>query len=291
VRFELPPHTATFVPLEKAANIGRRSEMHNRLFSAVLLLVFVSQAHSTTIIFRRDGSNILVAADTRASLTTGDARFGYDVTDRTCKIIPLPNVVFAITGDIDYHKGSVGDLDNWSALDDAKVASKTYGDKSKMVADDWALRSISHYQAFYKIAPQRVADLAKDHSHILELGQFFYWKDGIPQVLVKIIEFNPDQPSPVFSEERVVTITDRELSTNNNTQELIDGKTPIAQKAFVEWEKYAKKLTPGRRVWKHLQFLIEETSKIDKTVSPESNILRIPDRGASKWILTSGCGT
>jgi len=85
-------------------------------------------------------------------------------------------------------------------------------------------------------------------------------------------------------------ITDREFSTNNNTQELIDGKTPAAQKASAEWVKYARKLTPAKRAWKHLQFLIEETSKIDKTVSPESNILKIPERGTSKWILTSGCG-
>ncbi|HEY5214998.1 MAG TPA: hypothetical protein VIJ38_18465, partial [Acidobacteriaceae bacterium] len=168
--------------------------MRYRFFFAVFLLIFVSQAKCTTIVFRRDGSNILVAADTRASLATrnvekGVAGYRYDVTDRTCKIIPLTNVVFAVTGDIDYHKGSLGDLDNWSALDDAKVASKTYGDNLKMVADDWALHSVSHYQAFYKIDPQRLADLVKGHSHILELGQFFYWQDGVPKVLVKIIEF------------------------------------------------------------------------------------------------------
>jgi hypothetical protein len=278
-------------------NVKDRAEryaMHSRFFCAVVLFALVQQAHCTSIIFRRDGSSILVAADTRATLSTGNivggvGRFRYNVTDSTCKIIPLTNVVFAITGDVDYHKGGLGDLDNWSAVDDAKVASKTHGDDLKMVADDWALRSVSHYQAFYQTDPQRVADLVKDHSHILELGQFFYWKDGIPQVLVKIIEFNPDQASPVFSEERVVTITDRELSTNNDTQELIDDKTPTAQKVSVEWAKYAEKLTPGRRVWKHLQFLIKETSKIDKSVSPESNIVRLPTIGTPKWILASGC--
>lgn len=268
--------------------------MLSKFCCAVFLFVFGAQAHCTTIIFRRDGSNILVAADTRGSVATGYViagvpHFRYDINDRNCKIVPLPGTVFAVTGAIDYHKGPVDALDNWDALDDAKAASKKYGYNLNMLADDWALRSVYHYRAFYKVDPQRVADIAKGHSHILELGQFFYWKYGIPKVLVKIIEFDPDQPSPVFSEERVVMITDQELSTNNYTQELIERKTPLAQKASTEWVEHSKKLPPGKLAWKHLQFLIEATSKMDKSVSPESDILRIPERGTPSWISTSGC--
>jgi len=268
--------------------------MQSKFFCAVFLLVFGSQADCTTIIFRRDGSNILVAADTRGSLATGDviagvARFRYDVSDRTCKIVPLKTAVFAVTGAIDYRKGRLDTLDDWNALDDAMVASKNDGNNLNLVANDWALRSVTHYQAFLKADPQRVADIVKDHSHILELGQFFYWQDGTPKVLVKIIEFDPGQASPVFSEERVVTITDKELSTNNNTQELIDGKTFAAKKVSAEWAKYARKLAPVKLPSKHLQFLIEATSKIDKSVSPESDILQIPEKGTPNWISTSGC--
>jgi hypothetical protein len=180
-------------------------------------------------------------------------------------------------------------LDDWNAFDDARETSKTDGGNVNVVADDWALHSVAHYQAFYKADPKRVADIVKGHSHILELGQFFYWQDGVPKVLVKIIELDPNQPSPVFSEERVVTITDRELSTNEHTQELIDAKTAAAKKATVEWKKYARKLSPEKRAWNHLQFLIQETSKVDDTVSSESDILKIPEKGAPNWISTSGC--
>jgi hypothetical protein len=268
--------------------------MQSKFFCAVFLLVFGSQAHCTTIIFRRDGSDILVAADTRGSLATGDviaglAQFQNDVNDRTCKIVPLTNAAFAVTGAIDYHRGKLDDLDDWNSFDDAKVAAKKYGDNLNMVAADWALHSVSHYQAFYIADPQRVADIVKGHSHILELGQFFYWQDGTPKVLVKIIEFDPDQPSPIFSEERVVTITDKELSTNDKTQELIDGKTAAARKVSAEWAKYASKLAPGKSARKHLQFLIEATSKMDKSVSSESDILKIPEKGTPNWISTSGC--
>jgi hypothetical protein len=95
--------------------------MLNKLLCALFLYVFGIQAHCTTIIFRRDGPNIIVAADTRGSLATGDvipgvAQFSYDVNDRVCKIVPLKDAVFAVTGAIDYHKGkldSIGRLERF----------------------------------------------------------------------------------------------------------------------------------------------------------------------------------
>jgi hypothetical protein len=255
------------------------------------------QANCTTIIFRRDHSRILIATDTRGDTATGHViggvgPFSHEINDSKCKIVILGRTGFSVTGAIDYSKDQVhGDiLDNWDALDDAKASFALYGDSAKLVGEEWARRSVDHYSTFYRVAPDRVAAIADSNSHVLEIGLFFSWVGDKPQLIIEVIGFNPPpQLVPVFSSEDIREVDETELATDGNTNELIEGQSERAEASFGRWESEKRKFTSQDLVWRHLQFLIKETSKIDSTVSPESDILEVPLRGKPNWIVAPAC--
>lgn len=270
--------------------------MPRNLCSILILFALGSRAFCTTLIFRLYDSRILVAADTRAETATGNviggvAQLNSDTNDRMCKILLLNHIGFAVTGAIDYRKAkdALDSLENWNALDDAKTASNAHPDNLKVIAEDWARHSVMHYQAFYDVAPQRVAKIAESSSHVFEVGLFFGWQNDAAQLIVEIIQFDPNQSIQVSSSEKTMVITENELSTNNHTQELVEGTSPMAKGSALMWAERSKKLDSDKLAWKHLQFLIEETSTMDKSVSRESDILEIPVKGEPDWIVTSGC--
>ena len=121
------------------------------------LLTIDSQARCTTIVFRRDHSRILVAADRRGTtnFTRGKLHTSHEVSDTFTKILILGKIGFAATGSINYIKDPMvsDSLGDWNSFDDAKAAFSVYGDSDvDRLADAWASLAVAHYSGFYRVA-------------------------------------------------------------------------------------------------------------------------------------------
>jgi hypothetical protein len=211
--------------------------------------------------------------------------------DHYDKILILGSFAFAATGSVDYRRDmtTIDPANGWNLFDDANTAFTLHGNDVTQVADEWASRAVAHYSELYRVHPERVAAAAKANN-VLVFGLFFIWKDGTPQIITRGIIFAPLQLVPVTSGSGVIPIEEKEISTDSVTMDLIDGKTEGAKAAAGRWEAAKKNLKPQESTepelaWRHLQFLIQETSSLDSGVSPESDILEIPVDGKPKWIV------
>lgn len=76
---------------------------------------------------------------------------------------------------------------------------------------------------------------------------------------------------------------------NSVTTELIEDKTPRAKAAAQHWKRESSKYAPSEIPWRHLQFLVEQTSIFDHTVSPNADILEISKSGKVTWLVKNAC--
>lgn len=267
-----------------------RSRKRDRIL--VLLLFCAHPASGTTIVVKFEKTRVLIAADTRAD-TSGPhlAEAKHQIADDRCKVLSLGRTGASMIGLVDYHQAEPSDtIADWNAMSDAKLAYSAIGDDTQKIATEWAQRSVLHYQEFYREVPSRVSALASGNAqHVLDAAIFVSWKNQAPLFIVEVVTLDATRLLPISSAELTPPITDAERSLNSFTQELIDGETDRAKDVAKRWDMETKKFPPSELAWRHLEFLIEETSKIDPTVSPSSDILEIPIDGKPSWITKSAC--
>src|SRR5229473_1035641 len=87
---------------------------------AVLLLLLNGSADATSIVVQIYPDRILLAADTRgAKLDVGTK----SIDETECKIVPLGNAAFALTGNEDYIPNQLNDpVASWDSRSDAREA-------------------------------------------------------------------------------------------------------------------------------------------------------------------------
>jgi hypothetical protein len=247
-------------------------------FISIVLFLVGSQSWGTTIVFRRDHNRILVAADKRIQhvLPSGEQV----VTDDKDKLLVLGRVVFAARGVAGYDGDGISS--GWDNFHDAQNAFALYGSDTTQVADRWASKAIAHYSEWYAMRPDIVTKIAVDASGVLVTGVFFAWKNGIPEAVIRYIKFDSKAADHVFSTSEVKILDETESSLNGVTQNLIEHSYELMKK---RWDAEKRTIKGKQLAWRHLRFLVEETSRIDNGVSHESDVLEIPLKGKPKWIM------
>lgn len=229
---------------------------------------------------------ILVAADTRG----GRSSLGQEgYTDDWCKIHSLGHTVFAIAGMVGHsHVQSGRQLLDWDALLDAKTAYRTSGDNTDALANQWGKLSAAHIAAYARSNPNDASrEFAGLSGSIVYGGFFLNWVFGSPILKVDYVSV---EGGGILSRETTLLRVAFEQSTNSVTQELVKGETQRAKKAAHLWKLSSHAYPPTEISWRHMQFLIEETSRFDHTVSPTSDIMEILDSGKVSWLMNTACG-
>lgn len=261
--------------------------------TAVLMVMVCIQAQGTTIVFCRDKSRILVAADRRGTThpAPGTISASGVVTDNNLKIRILGRVAFSAVGLANYRRDLTAVVDpighDWDTYDEAQAVFQAYGDKDvARLADEWAARAVAIYSKINTAFPAWLSSFASQKGNVISVGLFFVWEDGEPRAITRIITFAPLQLAPTISS-GVLPITENPLATDQLTDDLNDPKTEVGKAAADRWNEAKKKVKPDELSFRYLQFLIEETSKIDAEVSPDSDVLEVPLNGNPKWIVPS----
>lgn len=178
---------------------------------------------------------------------------------------------------------------DWNAEADARTAFKLSNGNLSRFADQWGQSTTKYVQHFIQSDPKDAATgLFPDRAGILTGGLFGFWTFGTANIKSEYVVLMGGVPQ--WGHEDVPLNT--EVSPNLVTKELIDGKTDRAKEAEREWilRVRTRHYQSQDISWRHLQFLIEMTSKYDPGVSPTSDVIEITSAGKVGWLHKSACG-
>ena len=255
------------------------------LFSALSLTSTTGQA--TTIIFKVDATAIYVVADNRAGLSI-DGKPS-QVSDRSCKIISLGQTTVAVAGEVSrFQNLSVRPELAQDAFSDVRTAFAAVGDDDlDRLAEKWSGLSAKHTSEYYNSHPDLwIRDLEPVSEKNLATGVFLGWRQHQPEVKLTDVRWQNHEFEAV---NLVFSHPLEEHSLNPLTQELIDGNTSRAKDTARRWQTISRQYSPTEQVWRHMMFLVSETSKIDPTVSPSSDVRRVMKSGKMDWLHNSVC--
>lgn len=253
---------------------------------SALLLFAPSLSKATTLIVRIEKNRILIAADNRQ----GGSIFGRNVTtDDACKIRVLGNSTFAIGGDVGHeHRENGRRIVDWDSLADALAAFRSSGGNPGRFADEWGKLVASQVARYAQAHPNTIySELHEMHGGIIAGGMFAYWTFGTPTVRFESIWLRQGE---IVSGNAPLTRLDTDQSTNAVTEELIQRKSPRAKEAAREWNLLSRKYPADQASWRQIQFLIDKTSKFDKSVSQTSDVIEMRSNGKVLWLSRSACG-
>ena len=253
-----------------------------------LFLLLNSPAMATSIVIQVDRDRILIAADTRGGKLNPSSKL---FEEAECKIIPLGNAAFTVTGNVDYTQNQPNDsISSWDARTDAREAyAEQHGDLLA-TADNWAIRAKRHFLSFYLANPGRVKQLAQaNDQNILLAGFFLGFQDGKAVLLARLIYLDEHTSSCILDKQVAYPARDAPYSSHGITQELIDGHSERAHAANADWQKKLPSIPADSQAFRRMEFLIQVTSTLDDTVGMRVNILEIFPTEKARWLQNLTC--
>lgn len=263
------------------------SKIRSFASSLAMCVLAAPQLHATSIIVRLEKDRILVATDNRAGMTSRSA-FGSSssTVDNACKIHLFGGTAVAVAGTISNSESR--SHQGWDAFSDAQMAYQLKGENTAEFAKTWDKLSADHVAAYALSNPNFVNDFGiKSGATIMYGAYFLRWIFGSPVVL---LEWVAPEANRIQTYEYVVPpALGAEMSTNAKTEELIKGETPRAQAVARKWKLLSRQYPQSDVSWRHLEFLIRETSKLDTDVSPSADVLEITTSDKFIWLHKSAC--
>jgi hypothetical protein len=257
--------------------------------SLIVIIIIFSNAHATSIVVKLEKNKIILAGDTRLGrLDVGSS--GNVFHDDGCKILPLGTSAIGISGNLDYKRIDPYDrLPDWDAISDAEAAYAQYNKNLQAMADEWARRAVLHYNAFYKLVPKRVRELANVNSDRVLLDAFFvgWLGPNTPVIIWEKIYLSETLHPAVHSNSQILYYRSLPYTTNSITQQLIEGDR--ATFTANKWKPESMKIPEDERGWRWLEFLIKATHDYDESVGPHVNVLEIHFDRQAKWLQNLTC--
>lgn len=265
--------------------------MKKSIYSALVgFAVIVSpNARATTLIIKAEKDRIILAADNRQ--LAGRVEQSLNFSDTACKIRTSIGAVYALSGQPGHmHSDGRHMYTDWDGYADIKTALELSNGNLAQFADEWGQIERSRIDRFIQNDPKAAAiSLFPGPDGILTGGLFGFWIFGSANIRAEYVQLLGGKPQwghQVLSPDEEVTID------NPVTRELIFGQTPRAREAASAWNARirSRHYPPQEISWRHMQFLIEMTSKYDPNVSPTSDVVEITSAGRVNWLHTSACG-
>ena len=255
---------------------------------AVLLLLLNGSVGATSIVAQVDPDRILFAADTHGDKLDPDSKSS---NETECKIVPLGNAAFALTGNMDYVRHQLNDpIASWDSRSDAREAYTEQSGDLVATANDWATRAKRHYSSFYLANPARVKQLAKaNDQNILLVGMFVGFQGGKALLLFEFVYLDEHGLQPILRKQLVLPARKLPYSSNGITQDLIDGHSERAKSAEAAWLKKSSSIPFSTRAFRRLEFVIQVTAKYDETVGTRVNVLEIFPHEGPRWLQNFTC--
>jgi hypothetical protein len=241
-------------------------------------IVGISYAHATSIVIKLQEQRIVIAADTLGIDSAGT------VHEDQCKILPFGKAAFSVTG-ISSFSPTLASGSNWDAKSVAQAAYAAHTDDIEAAADDWGGRAERYFGGLAISDRLRARSLV----HVLFAGVFVGWDShGAAKLIFEMVRF--EEPDLVRTQHRRAILTPRDLpyTTNVITQQLIEGNSTQTQAVNHEWRTRSKEFPTSERDWRWLEFLIEETSKLDK-VGKRVDVLELNRDDHSNWLQNLTC--
>jgi hypothetical protein len=255
---------------------------------AVVLVLLNCPAVATSIVALLDSGRILFAADTHGDKLDPASKRS-DETE--CKIVPLGNAAFALTGNMDYVRNQPDDpIASWDSRSDAREAYALQSGDLIATAADWASRAKRHYLSFYFANRVRVAQLAKaNDQNILLVGMFVGFRGGEATLIMEIVYLDEHQSAQILDKHVVLPARTLPYTSNAITQDLIEGHSARTKTSAAAWLTKVRSIPPANRAFRRIEFLIQETAKYDKAVGARVNVVEIfPDKNP-RWIQNFTC--
>jgi hypothetical protein len=257
-----------------------------------LSLIALPFSCATSIVVKLEKQQIFLAADTRQDRSQGTKALTQSFHDDGCKIIPLGRAAVAVGGFADYRRDAPSDsMSDWSALSDAAEAHVLYGHDLKAMAEEWAERGRFHFKQFYRLAPERVREMANTNSGgILAQAFIVGWSsENEPTLIWEKVFFDERSNSMIRSSSQVLTNQELPYTTHAVTQELFEKDSEQAKRVIKAWRSKSENVPVADRSWRWLEFVIQSTSTYDEAVGSRVNILRIPLGGRAEWLQNLTC--
>ena len=254
----------------------------------VLLLLLNGSVGATSIVAQVDPDRILFAADTHGDKLDPDSKSS---NETECKIVPLANAAFALTGNIDYVHHQLNDpVVSWDSRSDAREAYADHNGDLVATANDWASRAKRHYFSFYLANPTRVKELAQaNDQNILLLGMFVGFQGGKALLLLEFVYLDEHGLQPILHKELLLPARKLPYSSNGITQELIDGHSARSKSAEAAWLKKSSSVPLSMRAFRRVEFVIQVTAKYEKTVGTRVNVLEVFPHKDPRWLQNFTC--
>jgi hypothetical protein len=242
--------------------------------------------YGTTVIVKLENGRVLVAADERVQLRSTEA---HQVTneDKSCKIHQIGASTFSEIGNAEYYQMKNGvKVTHWNAQVDLREAFQGVGDDVPTLAHAWGVTTRNHIANRLGMDGIRPGDIAQGPRGLVAGGVFVGWRGRLPVVKVSRLFVAGNELVEREDDLRI----DLSMGSNNlHTEELTDGKTERAVAAAKRWKVESLRYPESERSWRYLGFLVRETSKIDETVSPKSDIIELLPTGQLVWLQRSAC--
>jgi hypothetical protein len=183
--------------------------------------------------------------------------------------------------------GTVTHARDWDALTDVASAFRVKGSYPETFAETWAKVFQEHVVAYKKSNPNFFGDLNLSPGNGVCGAIFFGWVFGTPQIVNENI--SADQGGVKRESTTQLPPIGKEESLNPITQELIKSSSDRAKATAQRWRTESRHYPKGELDWRHMEFLIRETSKLDPTVSPTSDVLEITASNHLIWHRRVAC--
>jgi hypothetical protein len=254
----------------------------------VLWMLVNSSGATTSLVALLDSRRIFLAADVHGEKYDPASTSG---EENECKIIPLGNAAFALTGNMDYVRHRADDpVASWDSRSDVREAYSEQSGNIVATAAAWASRAKHHYSSFYSANPVRVKQLAMaNDQNALLLGMFVWFRSHQAMLLMEQVYLDENQSPPILDRQVVLPMRKLPYTSNAITHELIEGHSARTSTADAAWQKKMRSIPVSERVFKRMEFVIQETAKYDKTVGTRVNVLEVFPHGNPRWIQTFTC--
>lgn len=255
----------------------------------IFVCLLCGTANATSIVVQVDSGRIFIAADTRGAALTPGVATAFHETE--CKIVPLGNAAFAVTGNEDYVQTQQNDLvASWNSRSDAREAYTEHKDDLIATSDEWAARAVRHYLFFYFINPARVQELAQVNSeHVLLEGLFAGFQAGQAILILRYVYLNEGSLSPILDSKTVVPVRTLPYTSNGITQELIEGHSERTEAAKAAWKNKLASIPIANREFRQLEFLVQFTHNYDESVGQRVNIMEVFPQKKPLWLQNFTC--